>query len=149
MYKRQGISAYFLVHPAKDPAVQSAIKATLMCVEMLIFALLHAWAFPASQFGRVAEGWLGAWGDFYEVQRRERRLWRHRRIGRAPPGVGVGRVLFDVSDVHRETSRVARGLARRPLERIVSPLARAVRPKRAAAPAADAGADAAPEGTFV
>ncbi len=150
-----GISAYFLARPAKDPAVQSAIKATLMCVEMLLFALLHAWAFPAAQFGRVAEGWLGAWGDFYEVQRRERRLWRHRRVGRAPPGVGVGRVLFDVSDVHRETSQVARGLARQPLERIVSPLARAVRPKRAASPAADADADAAPPdaspdaGTFV
>ena len=148
-----GITAYFLARPAKDPAVQSAIKATLMCVEMLLFALLHAWAFPAAQFGRVAEGWLGAWGDFYEVQRRERRLWRHRRIGRAPPGVGVGRVLFDVSDVHRETSQVARGLARQPLERIVSPLARAVRPKRAASPAADADVDApapaAPEGTFV
>ena len=69
--------------------------------------------------------------------------------------VGGGRVLFDVSDVHRETSQVARGLARQPLERSVSPRARAVRPKRAAAPAADADGDAAPPdaspdaGTFV
>lgn len=73
------ISAYFLLRPTQEPAVQSAVKATLMCVEMLIFALLHAWAFPAAEFGRVNEGWLGEWGNFYEVQRRERRLWRQDR----------------------------------------------------------------------
>jgi hypothetical protein len=135
------ISAYFLLRPTQEPAVQSAVKATLMCVEMLIFALLHAWAFPAAEFGRVNEGWLGEWGNFYEVQRRERRLWRHRRIGRAPPGVGVGRVLFDVSDVHRETSAVARNLARRGL----SPVVRAVAQRGAAAPAEEGPA----AGTFV
>ena len=101
---------------------------------MLAFALLHAHAFPYGQYPRVrspaagdtTEGqptpnastaWLAAWGDFYAAQKRERRLWRARGRRGPPPNDGLAptAMLFDVSDVHRDTTATARGLTTAPL----------------------------------
>ena len=107
-----GISAYFLARPAKDPAVQSAIKATLMCVEMLIFASAARGPSPRRSLGASRRAGSGP-GRLLRGATAGRRLWRHRRVGSGAAGRRRRpRFLFDVSDV-QSTSQVARGLARR------------------------------------
>ncbi|KAK7248000.1 organic solute transporter subunit alpha [Aureococcus anophagefferens] len=91
-YCSPGLATKFGATQDDATAALGALKCTLMCVEMLAFALLHAHAFPASQYPRVrlespedaenpSTSWLAAWGDYYAQQKRERR-----RRARACPG---------------------------------------------------------------
>ncbi|KAJ8602341.1 hypothetical protein CTAYLR_004222 [Chrysophaeum taylorii] len=136
-FQNLGIDAVFyanprlaeaFVHSGDDvDAALGSVQSTLMCVEMLAFALLHARAFPSSEFPRItrdgqssndavadaSRDWLAAWGDYFAEQKQERRLWRlGGSRGRAPRGtVSTSRLIFDVSDVHHDTTATMRGLA--------------------------------------
>ena len=125
-YCSPGLATKFGATQDDATAALGALKCTLMCVEMLAFALLHAHAFPASQYPRVrlespedAENpsisWLAAWGDYYAQQKRERRLARARGLPRPNDGFSPAATLFDVTDVRRDTAATARGLATAPL----------------------------------
>ena len=141
-FQNLGIDAVFYANPdlarafskgdqRQVDAALGAIQSTLMCIEMLGFALLHAKAFPVAEFPRVlrkreppsdeeaiestdadpvvdkrtahisdtSRAWLAAWGDFYAEQRAERL-------------VRPSRLIFDVSDVHRDSTALLSGLHR-------------------------------------
>lgn len=111
---------------AQVNAALGSLEATLMCVEMLAFAVLHSQGFPYKEFPRVRDDdpafshyadasrlWLVAWGDYFASQKEERRLWRlSGGRGQAPRGtVSTSTLLFDVSDVHADTTATIRGIA--------------------------------------
>lgn len=131
-FQNIGIDAVFFAKPsmarafsdgdkAQADSALGSVQATLMCIEMLGFALLHASAFPVAEFPRVrrdpeadrpdavadaSREWLAAWGDYFAEQKLDR------RSGTAQRGaVSTSRVLFDVSDVHADTTATIRGLA--------------------------------------
>lgn len=127
---KPGLARAFVGDDASDKAKEAAlssVQATLMCCEMLIFAVLHARAFPTSQFPRVSleddhstdvpiapgsRAWLAAWGDYFDEQKRDRRRWRlSGRRGERPRGtVSASRLIFDVADVHADTAATFRNL---------------------------------------
>ena len=50
------ISVYFHIFPPEDMEVTvGALQSTIMCIEMLIFAIMHAFAFSYVDFPRVTE----------------------------------------------------------------------------------------------
>jgi len=112
-------------------AALGSVQSALMCIEMFIFALLHYFAFPVSQFPRVrrrdhplfsqedkysvhdnCRDWLAAWGDFYASKKMETR--RRREAGefvvRRSDIAFTSHLLFDVSDIHADTSSTIQNL---------------------------------------
>ena len=75
-----GITLWFSYNPPRDgdrAATVGIFQSSVMCVEMLLFAVGHHFAFPHKQYPRVteltmtseAQRWLVEWGQFYSQER--------------------------------------------------------------------------------
>ena len=111
---------------ASAPFSTNAMNSSVMCVEMLIFAVSHAFAFPASQYPRItretmisdAQIFLVEWGCYYDEERVRGAGWR---------------AMLGVSDVHEDTSEFWKllrdGISATP-QRLVDSAASAVTARR-------------------
>ena len=100
------ISVYFHIFPPEDMEVTvGALQSTIMCIEMLIFAIMHAFAFSYIDFPRVTEleasndqlMLLAGWAKYYA---RARLRWK---VGTASWWRMVFRVMCNLRDVREDT----------------------------------------------